>query len=181
MLPADVVACMTMHLAKEDELARVRSRAAELDVAHRVRIVPEQPESTLPDLYRLADVVVSLPVSDGGPTTVAEALASGRPVVATDLPSVREWLGELDPDALVPPDDPRATARAILRELERAPAERQALGERGRAAVEARASEQRNMDEMESLYRGLARRRSGGPRRTRPEVDPLERHAREGR
>ena len=88
----------------------------------------------MPDLYRLADVVVSIPASDGGPVTVAEALAVGRPVVATDLPSVREWLAELDPEALVPVDDVAATAAAVETVLSRGPDERHERAARGRAA-----------------------------------------------
>jgi glycosyltransferase involved in cell wall biosynthesis len=46
----------------------------------------------LPDVYRAADVVVSLASSDSSPRSVWEALACGRPVVVSDLPWAREEL-----------------------------------------------------------------------------------------
>ena len=46
----------------------------------------------MPDVYRAADVVVSIPSSDSSPRSVWEALACGRPVVVSDLPWAREEL-----------------------------------------------------------------------------------------
>jgi glycosyltransferase involved in cell wall biosynthesis len=155
-LPADVTVVMTRHVARPDELASIERRAAELGVIARVRVVDSIDDGEMPDLYRLADVVVSVPASDGGPITLLEALAVGRPVVATDLPPVREWLGDLDPDALVPVGDAAATAAAIEAVLARTPADRAARAERGRAAVVERADYVRSMTRMQTLYRDLA-------------------------
>jgi len=160
-LPSDVVAVMTSYRAQPDEMASIRELADRLGVAGRLRIVDELDDSEMPDLYRLADVVVSIPASDGGPATVAEALAAGRPVVATDLPSVREWLGELDPAAMVPVDDVAATVAAVQTVLGRGPGERDERAARGRAAVIERADWRANMERMESIYRELAGRRRG--------------------
>jgi glycosyltransferase involved in cell wall biosynthesis len=157
-LPQDVVVLMTRYLANATELEALESQAAELGVAERVIVVDAVTYGEMPDLYRLADVVVSLAASDGGPITVIEALATGRPVVATDLPAVREWAAELDPAALVPVADAAATASAIERLLSLSLAERDGLARGGRAAVEERAGERANMERMELLYRELAGR-----------------------
>jgi glycosyltransferase involved in cell wall biosynthesis len=66
------------------------------------------------------------------PLKVVDALALGIPVIATDLPSVREAVG--DAAILVPPNDYRAVAMAILSLLDD-PALRQALIERGKWRV----------------------------------------------
>ena len=157
-LPQDVVVLMTRYLANATELEALETQAAELGVAERMIVVDTVAYGEMPDLYRLADVVVSLAASDGGPITVIEALATGRPVVATDLPAVREWAAELDPAALVPVADAEATARAIEHLLTLSPSERDELVRRGRAAVEERAGERANMERMELLYRELAAR-----------------------
>jgi glycosyltransferase involved in cell wall biosynthesis len=161
-LPADVVAVMTRHHAQPDEVAAVEREARALGVADRLRIVETLDEADLPDLYRLADVVVSIPASDGGPVTVVEALSSGRPVVATDLPSLREWLLDLDPAGLVPVDDAAATATAVEAVLSRKREERDERAARSRAAVVARADWRASMEHMEQLYRNLAASRRGG-------------------
>jgi glycosyltransferase involved in cell wall biosynthesis len=157
-LPQDVVVLMTRYLANTAELAALERQAADLGVADRMIVIDSVTYGEMPDLYRLADVVVSLAASDGGPITLIEALATGCPVVATDLPAVREWASELDPAALVPVADAEATARAIEHLLSLSPAERDELSRRGRAAVEERAGERANMERMELLYRELAAR-----------------------
>ncbi len=154
-LPAETLLVLTLQGAQESELAALRARAAALGVADRVRILPKLAESELPDLYRLADVVVSVPISDGGPKTVVEALASGRPVVASNLPPNRKWLADLDPACLVPVGDAAATAAAIGAVLARSSQQRAELADRGRAAVLERADQRLAMAEMETLYRQL--------------------------
>jgi L-malate glycosyltransferase len=155
-LPAEVVVVMTRHIARPAELAVVERLARDLGIADRVRIVDEITDAKMPDMYRLADVVVSVPESDGGPTTIVEALAVGRPIVATDLPSVREWLGELYPESLVPVGDPVATEQAIRNVLARSGAELDERARLGRSMVVERADRERNMATMEAFYRELA-------------------------
>ena len=161
-LPGDVVVLMTRHLADAVELEALQAGASELGVRDRMILVDSVPHAEMPDYYRMADVVVSVADSDGGPITVVEALAAGRPIVATDLPSVREWQDVLDPAGLVPIADAPATARAIETLLSRSPAEREELARRGRQVVEERAGERANMERMETLYRQLAARRRKG-------------------
>jgi glycosyltransferase involved in cell wall biosynthesis len=151
-LPADVTLLMSRHSAGQSELARIEGLIAEKGLKERVVIVPTVPHAEMPDYYRLADVVVSIPESDAGPVTLVEALAVGRPVVSADLPPVREWLADLDPQCLVPVGDGASTAAAISVVLARSPSERAAFAERGRAAVLARADQSRTMAEMERLY-----------------------------
>jgi glycosyltransferase involved in cell wall biosynthesis len=49
------------------------------------------------------------------PLKLFEAMASGRPIVASDLPSIREVLKHGDNALLVPPGDAKALAAAIQR------------------------------------------------------------------
>ncbi len=109
----------------------------------------------MPDYYRLAEAVVSVPESDAGPITLVEALGVGRPVVSSDLPPVHEWLAELDPECLVPVGDVAATVAALRTVLARSPERRAELAERGRAAVLERADQRRTMAIMDEEYRRL--------------------------
>jgi len=63
------------------------------------------------------------------PLKVFEAMAVGLPLVASDLPSLRELLADGVDALLVAPDDPAALAAGIRRLLED-PALRQRLGAR---------------------------------------------------
>lgn len=67
------------------------------------------------DLYRRAHAFVHVSLSEGMPKVVIEALASGTPIVATDVGGVRAALADGRAALLVPPDDLGALVDALLR------------------------------------------------------------------
>ena len=158
-LPEDVVLLMVRFLPDEAEVAAVMARAEALGLSSRLKIVDSIDHADLPDFYRLADVVLSIPASDATAVTLLEAAACERPIVATDLPGPRELLGQYDPECMVPVDDPKATAAAVVRALGRAPQDWAAIGPRGRRIVVDTAQHEANMLLVESLYRDMARPR----------------------
>ena len=108
----------------------VRRRVGELGLSERVRVlgyVPFGPE--LLDLYRRAHAFVHVSRTEGVPQVLIEALASGTPVVATDVGGVRELLDDGRAGMLVPPDDLDALVAALRRIVEEEP--RRALAKRG--------------------------------------------------
>jgi glycosyltransferase involved in cell wall biosynthesis len=119
-----------------------------------VTVLGSVSEERLPDVYRAADVVVSVPSSDSSPRSVWEALACGRPVVASDLPWARDELvpGE---HAILAPLEADAVAAAIIRVLEDAELARR-LGAGGRALAAAELGPERCAARIDSLYRELA-------------------------
>lgn len=92
------------------------------------------------------------------PMKLWEYMAAGRAVVSTDLPSIREIVGD-DRGVLVPPGDPPALADAIAGLLED-DARREAMGGAGRAFAEENTWERR-VDEYE---RALQEALEGGRR-----------------
>jgi glycosyltransferase involved in cell wall biosynthesis len=156
-LPADVAVVMSLHNSDPAEVEAIERQARALGVSDRVVLVPEIADSDMPDFMRLADVVISVPVSDSTSVTILEALACERQVVAADLPSVREWLADLDPQSIVPVDDAAATAAALARALTRGAAERAEMGRRGRAIVSERADQTTSLGAVEQLYLRLRR------------------------
>ncbi len=88
------------------------ARAAELGVANRVVFAGGVSDDALPAYYRLADLFAfpSLDRSEAFGIAALEALASGAPVVASDLPGVRTIVREGETGALVPPGDAAALA-----------------------------------------------------------------------
>ena len=71
----------------------------------------------VPALLAGADVFVLPSEWEGQPLVLQEALAAGRPIVATEVGGVRALTGD-DAAVLVPPGDPAALAAAILRVLD---------------------------------------------------------------
>jgi glycosyltransferase involved in cell wall biosynthesis len=87
-------------------------------------------------IYRASDAVVLPSRSEAYPNVALEAMASGLPVITTDVGSVRDIVTD-DTAVVVPPLDPAALADAITALA--ADSERRArMGRAGRERVEAR-------------------------------------------
>ena len=106
-------------------------RAAELGVA----ACFTGARSDMADVLGCADLVVLASRSEGLPFTLLEAMALGKPVVATRVGGVPEVVEEGRSGRLVPRDDPAALASAVASVLDAPDAA--AMGARGRARVEA--------------------------------------------
>lgn len=80
--------------------------------------------------------ILTLPSTygEGLPKVILEAMACGRPVVATNIPGCREAVMDEETGLLVPPHDPETLAKAIER-LITDPALRARMGTAGRARV----------------------------------------------
>ena len=138
--------------------ARVERLAASRLGQDRLVVVSVSSEADLAALYRAADVVISAALSDSFPLTIQEAMASGTPVVAGDLPPIRAVFGTLAPAALAPVTDPVAIGAALRHAIELGASERRELGERLRAYVHEHADWREHMTRMEEHYRRLAMR-----------------------
>lgn len=99
-----------------DEIARFASRRAELGLGDdAVRMLGPVEDETLERLYRAADVLAFPSVKEGFGLVVLEALASGLPVVASDLDVLRGFLTDDRSALLVPCGSAPALARALER------------------------------------------------------------------
>jgi glycosyltransferase involved in cell wall biosynthesis len=68
-------------------------------------------------LYNLADISVTPTLYEGGcpPLVVLEAMATGKPIVGSDIPLMREGIKKGETGFLVPPRNPKAIAEAVLK------------------------------------------------------------------
>jgi teichuronic acid biosynthesis glycosyltransferase TuaC len=90
----------------------IERRARELGLGERVRLENTATPERLRDWYRAADVLLLTSSREGRPNVVLEALASGRPVVATSAGGTGELLEGL-PGALVQGRDPGQIGAAL--------------------------------------------------------------------
>ncbi len=80
-----------------------------------VRLLGIVPDADIPALYHAADVLAFPSVKEGWGLVVLEALASGLPVLASDLPTFREYLRDGDNALLVNPTDEEALTEGLYR------------------------------------------------------------------
>lgn len=125
-----------------------------------IRWLPSTSSRTqMAELYRLCEVVVSVPTTDGTPVSVLEAMACGRPVVCSDLPALREFITQGENGYLVPVQQATPLAEAITRLLEH-PEQAAEFGRLANQVVAERANQDVEMQHMESIYYQLASSRS---------------------
>lgn len=106
----------------------------------------------MPDVYAALNVLVSastLPESFG--LVLVEAMATGKPVVATNQGGPKEICVDGETALLVPPGDPEAMGEAILESL-RDPARAAALGKAGRDRAERHFDGRRQARELGLTY-----------------------------
>jgi glycosyltransferase involved in cell wall biosynthesis len=110
-------------------------------------------------LYQAADVVVLPSIShEDMPIVILDAMAAGRPVVATRVAGIPEQVVDEVTGRLVPPRDAAALADALAAILDD-PTRRAAMGVAARERYESRYTPQRFVDAYRRLYGSLLERR----------------------
>lgn len=105
----------------------------------------------IPALLNACDLLVSVSAfGEGFSNVIGEAMATGIPVVATDVGDARRIVGI--GGRIVPPGDPEALAQAIAA-LRDDPQTRRAMGKAGRQRIEQDFSLRRSADAFSALYR----------------------------
>lgn len=114
---ATMIARSTAHLVivgEGPERQALAALATELGVGESVRFTGHVNERRLADWYAAADVALTPSVSlEGFGLVLLEALASGTPVLASDVGGIREAIRGLGGAHLVAPGDVEAWAQAI--------------------------------------------------------------------
>jgi rhamnosyl/mannosyltransferase len=133
-----------------------KKRAHELGVAGRVHFLGEVANADLPPYYAACDAFV-LPSSERSEAfglVQLEAMASGKPVVATELGTGTSFVTQHEVTGLVvPARDSSALASTLLR-LTQDEALRQRMGAAGRERVRQHFTLERMVARVEEVYRG---------------------------
>lgn len=134
-----------------EELVR---KAYALGIADRVVLAHSVEDTRVP--LSLMKVFVSAARREGFGLSIVEAMASGIPVVSTDAGGPAEIIETGASGLLVPPEDPRALARAIG-SLLKDPALAGRIGRAGRERAKSQFNIDRMVGEVEAVYaRALA-------------------------
>lgn len=124
--------------------------AERLSIRDRLILVGFQ-EDVVPFLGAM-DLFVLPSHSEGLPITILEAMAAARPVVATAVGGIPEVVRDGETGMLVPAQDPRRLAEAILGLLE-APGLARVMGDEGRRRIQALFALEEEALQIATVYR----------------------------
>jgi len=144
----------TLELIGEgDQRTGLEEQVTRLGLGDRVALRGRQPSDEVrarlvaSDVFALASIQLESGFQDGIPNVLVEALAIGRPVVASGLPGISELIIDGETGLLSRPHDPASLADALERiATDRPLVERVVAG--GRAKVEAEHDAARCLDEV---------------------------------
>jgi len=140
--------------------ASLEAQAAGPGLAGRVRFAGGVAHEALPAWYRTADLFVLPSTFDNSPNVALEAMASGLPVVATDVGGLREYVQDSVNGSLVPSGDAAALARAILRYASDAGLSTR-VGRRNRDEAVSRFSWAQSAQRLQAVYERVIGCRAG--------------------
>jgi L-malate glycosyltransferase len=132
---------------------------AELDIAARVRFAGVR--ASVPSPHHLFDISALTSVSEGLPNSLLEAMAAGKPVVATAVGAVPDIVEHRRTGLLVAPRAPQELA-AALDALLASPVLREQYGDAGRRRARTRHGVDAALHPLLDAYRHAARPRLQG-------------------
>ncbi|CAN5275172.1 glycosyltransferase family 4 protein [soil metagenome] len=145
----DALLCMVGDGPDREDLER---RAHELGVIRDTIFLGYQED--VAQFYSAFDALVLPSSNEGTPVSAIEALAAGRPVVATRVGGVPDVVRDGEDGFLVETGDTDGLAERLTR-LARDPALRERMGKEGRARVLSRYAVDRLVGDVDRLYRSL--------------------------
>jgi glycosyltransferase involved in cell wall biosynthesis len=139
-------------LGNGSEARRVREFIDVHGLGRVIRTRGPQTKEEMPKWFRTAHAYISCAQSDGTSVSLLEAMATGLPVVVTDIPSNREWVVEAQNGWLASAGSSEEFADRLLRAVQLRPEERTSFAERNQLIVERRADWDRNFPRLLDMY-----------------------------
>lgn len=136
-------------------VAAVRADIARLGLTSRVQFLGSLDRPRLLAAYATASVVVLPALQETAPVAIEEAMAAGRPVVATAVGGVPDLVNDGVTGRIVPPADPAALASALIDVLGN-PERAITMGQAARAAALDRFHVTRVADRTLQAYRAVS-------------------------
>jgi glycosyltransferase involved in cell wall biosynthesis len=155
--PPAPLACQLLIVGEGPARSQLHDLGQRLGILSRVVFTGMRRD--IADLLPLLDVFVMPSLSEGFGIAIVEAMAAGRPVVASAVGGIPEIVQHEETGLLVPPGDPVALA-AALRDLLTRPDRARALGACGQQRARERFSIEVAVKRHEDLYEKLMAKRA---------------------
>ena len=135
-------------------LVQLQLLAKDLGILQNVIFPGPVPREELPFYYAACDVVAVPSTYEGFPVVVLEAMASGKPIVASRVGGIPEAVETNSNGILVEPRNPSELTQALITVLENEDLRRD-MGEKSRELAEKRFNWERITDEYMSEFKSL--------------------------
>jgi glycosyltransferase involved in cell wall biosynthesis len=122
---------------------------------HRYFTFLEGMHTNMPEFFRLLNILISASYEEGFSNVILEAMASGKPVIATSVGGTPEAVLHNITGLLIPPKDPVALAHGMMMLLNN-PELATRLGYSGRKRVEEYFSMEKMLDKLQTMYLELS-------------------------
>ncbi len=139
--------------------SKVRASAKELGVEEYILWLGQRRD--IPDLLQALDLYLLVSLDEMFPVGALEAMAAGRPVIATSVGGTPECNAVPNSIYLIPPASPDSIAEAVLK-LYSDKMQREALGRKGAETVRDHFSVERQTDCIENVFTKVISSRKGG-------------------
>lgn len=137
--------------------AEIRGQVARLGIPDRVHFAGEVGDAALPAYYRAGDIfcLPSVHRSEAFGIVLLEAMASGLPLISTELGTGTSWVNQHEVTGLVVPSEDAGALAAAIERLAENGSERQAFGQAARRRAEAEFGLAQMLTRTEEVYAQL--------------------------
>ncbi len=136
--------------------AKIERYAQSLGLGEKVKFTGFRRD--ISEIMAMTDIFILSTLWEGLPFVLLEAMASSKPVIATDVNGNREIIVNEDTGLLVPPKDPEALAQAIIK-LAGNPQRAKEMGEKGFLRVKEHFNLEAMVKKTTDLYESLSAKR----------------------
>jgi glycosyltransferase involved in cell wall biosynthesis len=109
--------CLLVLVGDGPYKSHLMQQVIDLGLKDKVRFAGLRPHHEIATWINAADLVVHPSLNEGSPLPIYEALACGKPMVATSVGGIPELVSNQDYALLVPPADSEALAAALFNGL----------------------------------------------------------------
>lgn len=138
-----------------DLLAQFKTIIQDHDIEYAVRYIDDlSDDRSIAAYLQASDIAISIPSTDGTPSSVLESMACGTPVVVSDLPSLHTWIQPDIHGVFIPAGNAQALADAVLRILSNKDL-RTLMSSKAHAIIKDKADQEKWIKETEDLYQQI--------------------------
>lgn len=117
-----------------------------------VHLLGAKSQTEVIDFYQTADIFVLASFAEGLPVVLMEAMASGLPVLATQINAIPELIHNQENGLLVPPANPDALRKAIIQLIDH-PEVAEKMAKEARLTVERDYNLDTNLEKLAKIFR----------------------------